>query len=1285
VISVPTLPFTRLRGATAAAVVVLVALALAPAVDATAVNLPAKRTAAPGTSPSDPTSARDEQAKLRQGWRTSPDQLWVVRGDATGLHLLSARESEAYTWRTVASLSEPGVETDRWVGSACLTASGDHAVVVYAPRAFTNSASLYLRGGFVAVVDMGSGEVHKLPVQGNLAYYNPGCGAGEQAIVTASRFPEESGKAMATRLFRIDAGTRRVEEPIELAGQISSAVPMNDGIVATRGRSLVKVDSSGVITSIAKESKPPFMLKVDKDGGVVYLTGTRDQNSARRVVAGGASVSPQTLATSKGEWLGLRAGTDGRVFVLGRKAVAARRVPGVEMVATSSRDEVSTSGHLTLVHESMPNPRSEPEAWEKAQTLKLDADGAQILRFETKVRPSGETLRFELSPGVRSRPAMESGGAARTASRMAVTTSVTGTVESSATCSVPRNDPKTQVYQPTPRQVEWAADQAVVNNLKTARPANWKKSGLTSWTPQLMFPSTPLASGGRVPVQVLLGILAQESNLWQASGHALSGEFANPLVGNYYGRTGDGWAINFADSDCGYGLGQVTDGMRKSSATPAGAPAALTVKQQRAIALDYETNIARSLQILQDKWNKTYSAGLRHANGSPNSIENWFFAIWAYNSGFYPNKNNGTPWGVGWFNNPANPIYPVNRGFFNEDPSDPAHPADWPYQEKVIGWAAYSIATPDGVGFRTAWWISSYDRDNAKPAVYTFCDPVNYCSPGDNPCPSLDSKCWWHTPVTFNDCANGYCGHELLRFDTTYPEQPDGTHYPPNCTLTGLPTGSLIIDDVPSSAPAPRAGCGHPWTDRGKFSLTFASASGRIDFHQIGGGFGGHFWFAHTRTSTADGGAMNVTGKWTYTTAVNSWGRLMVHMPDHGAETQQAAYKVNVGNGTIKTRYALQRTQAHRWVSLGVMKFSGYPSVSLSSTTWDGSGSDDIAFDAIAIKPLAAKPRHFVVAMGDSFASGEGANDSTNGDDYYKETDFGGVYGKDDARRNACHRSPYAWSRKALLADSSQSIGYRANSWDATLDYQFVACSGAESQNILPYHVVPAGSALPTNAEEEKGDGQYGEVSQIDKGYLDANTTLVMFSIGGNDAQFGPVIAACVNPFDIGDDCTKANTTGDGPNDEVIPELIRTKVKSSVRIDVQQIHKYAPNAKILLMGYPQLISDGGNCMGAVGLSENEAAWIDDMSVVMDAALAELVSEFKQQAMKIAIGAPIGDFWNKGVCGNPEEINAVVSNRTAGDQPLSASAPASQQSFHPKIGGTTLYANAANRALRELGL
>ena len=63
------------------------------------------------------------------------------------------------------------------------------------------------------------------------------------------------------------------------------------------------------------------------------------------------------------------------------------------------------------------------------------------------------------------------------------------------------------------------------------------------------------------------------------------GDSGNPLVGNFYGRAresepgADPWAIDWAEADCGYGVAQVTDGMRRNDPSR-------TWSQQQAIAVD---------------------------------------------------------------------------------------------------------------------------------------------------------------------------------------------------------------------------------------------------------------------------------------------------------------------------------------------------------------------------------------------------------------------------------------------------------------------------------------------------------------------------------------------------------------------------------------------------------------------------------------------------------------------------------------------------------------------------
>ncbi|MEK8106402.1 hypothetical protein NKG94_16485 [Micromonospora sp. M12] len=197
------------------------------------------------------------------------------------------------------------------------------------------------------------------------------------------------------------------------------------------------------------------------------------------------------------------------------------------------------------------------------------------------------------------------------------------------------------------------------------------------------------------------------------------------------------------------------------------------------------------------------------------------------------------------------------------------------------------------------------------------------------------------------------------------------------------------------------------------------------------------------------------------------------------------------------------------------------PRIRLTTDADDGTGDEDVAWDAVAFEPLAQRPRHQIVALGDSFASGEGAS-SPGGGNYYRESDFKQKIflagGNAQIRyQNLCHRSEYAWSRQAVLSDDGRSIGERADGWDPQMDFHLRACSGAESENILPYYSVPEGEPKPRNGDLQVGnDRLWGEPTQLDQGYVDEFTTLVTLSIGGNDARFEPILLACILPLPPG-------------------------------------------------------------------------------------------------------------------------------------------------------------------------
>lgn len=118
-------------------------------------------TAGPTTAP---TADRvTDTSQLPSGWQKSGDRIVTYDGDGTGLHVLVADAADAYTWHTAATLSEPGVDTDQWIGQTCVTGSGDRAVVVYAPRQAVNDQQGFQQGAFAAVVDLATGRVTKLP------------------------------------------------------------------------------------------------------------------------------------------------------------------------------------------------------------------------------------------------------------------------------------------------------------------------------------------------------------------------------------------------------------------------------------------------------------------------------------------------------------------------------------------------------------------------------------------------------------------------------------------------------------------------------------------------------------------------------------------------------------------------------------------------------------------------------------------------------------------------------------------------------------------------------------------------------------------------------------------------------------------------------------------------------------------------------------------------------------------------------------------------------------------
>jgi Ca2+-binding RTX toxin-like protein/lysophospholipase L1-like esterase len=194
-------------------------------------------------------------------------------------------------------------------------------------------------------------------------------------------------------------------------------------------------------------------------------------------------------------------------------------------------------------------------------------------------------------------------------------------------------------------------------------------------------------------------------------------------------------------------------------------------------------------------------------------------------------------------------------------------------------------------------------------------------------------------------------------------------------------------------------------------------------------------------------------------------------------------------------------------------------------------------------------------ALGDSFASGEGVEP-------FFDTD------------NSCHRSEFAYSQMVERPYTSE----RTLADEGVVS--FFACSGAST-----YHIT---NDVPGLGEDERrraatdgaGPGIDNEpeqdVSLAGLGRVD----LVTLNIGGNDALWTEAISECV--FEGAYDCTDPSNSFPGTQTQ-FTEFVDQRlplVLDRQRAVVQRVHQLAPEAAIVLVGYPFLFpqsADEQNC------------------------------------------------------------------------------------------------------------
>ena len=174
-----------------------------------------------------------------------------------------------------------------------------------------------------------------------------------------------------------------------------------------------------------------------------------------------------------------------------------------------------------------------------------------------------------------------------------------------------------------------------------------------------------------------------------------------------------------------------------------------------------------------------------------------------------------------------------------------------------------------------------------------------------------------------------------------------------------------------------------------------------------------------------------------------------------------------------------------------------------------------------------------------------------------------------------------------LRSDHSYPFLVAAGTGAAT--FTDVSCQGATTANMTHSQSVPLG----TNPPQDNA--------------LSAGTTLVTLQISGNDIGFSDIIIHCTtlsltDPF--GSPCQDHYTSGG-------TDQLRAKINAAapkVAADLQGIHAAAPNARVLLVGYPVILPNSGDgCWPVVPVAFGDVPYLRGVEKALNAMLATVAA------------------------------------------------------------------------------
>lgn len=240
----------------------------------------------------------------------------------------------------------------------------------------------------------------------------------------------------------------------------------------------------------------------------------------------------------------------------------------------------------------------------------------------------------------------------------------------------------------------------------------------------------------------------------------------------------------------------------------------------------------------------------------------------------------------------------------------------------------------------------------------------------------------------------------------------------------------------------------------------------------------------------------------------------------------------------------------------------------------------NIRYVRYQMMPFGQSPRAIdYLAMGDSFASGEGAFN-------YRE-------GTDNSP-NKCHQSlnSYPYILDGVLGVSRS-----------------VACSGAKINNVtgetkngeINQLADTKDSDIPISRIEFAKSSFFPGV-RAQKAFTDQNPQVITLSIGGNDVGFKKIIQACVTPITSSVNCYELY------EDRLsLVNDINSKYFNLVKT-YQNLKENDPTRRVYVIGYPYIISATGYCDANVRMSERDREFAVQLTDYLDSVVERAAAE-----------------------------------------------------------------------------